>query len=283
MHKPDYKIRTMTRAEVDIAIDWAAAEGWNPGMHDAQCFYAADPTGFLIGLLDDEPIALISVVKYGSGFGFLGCYIVKPEYRGQGYGMQIWKAGLATLQGRTVGLDGVVAQQGNYMKSGFKLACANIRYQGVAGGYFPTNPAIVPLSTLPFAELDAYDQALFAENRTAFLRCWIEQPASIALGILQAGKLAGYAVLRKCRSGYKIGPLFANSAALAEQLFLALNASAPAGAELFLDTPALNPAAVALAQRYGMQVSFETARMYLGTPPNLPIERVFGVTSFELG
>lgn len=283
MHKPDYKIRTMTRAEVDIAIDWAAAEGWNPGMHDAQCFYAADPTGFLIGLLDDEPIALISVVKYGSGFGFLGCYIVKPEYRGQGYGMQIWKAGLATLQGRTVGLDGVVAQQGNYMKSGFKLACANIRYQGVAGGNFPANPAIVPLSTLPFAELDAYDQALFTENRTAFLRCWIEQPASTALGILQAGKLAGYAVLRKCRSGYKIGPLFANSAALAEQLFLALNASAPAGAELFLDTPALNPAAVALAQRYGMQVSFETARMYLGTPPNLPIERVFGVTSFELG
>ncbi len=283
MHKPDYKIRTMTRAEVDIAIDWAAAEGWNPGLHDAQCFYAADPNGFLIGLLGDEPIALISVVKYGSGFGFLGCYIVKPEYRGQGYGMQIWKAGLTSLLGRTVGLDGVVAQQDNYMKSGFTLACTNIRYQGIAGGNFPANPDIVPLSTRPFAELDAYDQALFAENRTAFLRCWIEQPASIALGILQAGKLAGYAMLRKCRSGYKIGPLFANSGELAEQLFLALKASAPAGAELFLDTPELNPAAVALAQRYGMQVSFETARMYLGTPPNLPVERVFGVTSFELG
>ena len=24
----------MTRQEVDIAIDWAAAEGWNPGMYD---------------------------------------------------------------------------------------------------------------------------------------------------------------------------------------------------------------------------------------------------------
>ncbi|HLA33082.1 MAG TPA: GNAT family N-acetyltransferase, partial [Pseudomonas sp.] len=31
----------MTRAEVDLAIDWAAAEGWNPGLHDADCFYAA--------------------------------------------------------------------------------------------------------------------------------------------------------------------------------------------------------------------------------------------------
>ena len=70
--KSSYTIRTMTRQEIDIAIDWAAAEGWNPGLHDADCFYAADPHGFLIGLLGDEPIATISAVKYGASFGFLG-------------------------------------------------------------------------------------------------------------------------------------------------------------------------------------------------------------------
>jgi ribosomal protein S18 acetylase RimI-like enzyme len=99
---------------MDIAIDWAAAEGWNPGLYDADCFRAADPDGFLVGLLGDEPVATISVVKYGDSFGFLGFYIVKPAYRGQGYGRQIWDAGLAYLKGRTVGLDGVLAQQGNY-------------------------------------------------------------------------------------------------------------------------------------------------------------------------
>ncbi|MDM8351173.1 GNAT family N-acetyltransferase [Pseudomonas sp. sp1636] len=283
MHKPDYKIRTMTRAEVAIAIDWAAAEGWNPGLHDADCFYAADPGGFLIGLLNDEPIAVISVVKYGSSFGFLGCYIVKPGYRGQGYGMQIWNAGLAYLGSRTIGLDGVVAQQGNYMKSGFTLANANVRYQGSAGGDFPADPHIVPLSTLPFAELADYDRQLFPESRSAFLRCWIAQPDSTAFGILRAGKLAGYGVLRKCRAGYKIGPLFAANAELAERLFLALKARAPDGAAIFLDTPATNAAALEMARRHGMTVSFETARMYLGAHPELPIERVFGVTSFELG
>mgnify|MGYP003581476289 CR=1 FL=1 len=79
MHTSSYTIRTMTREEVDIAIDWAAAEAWNPGFYDADCFYAADPNGFLIGLLGDEPIATISVVRYGDSFGFLGFYIVKPE------------------------------------------------------------------------------------------------------------------------------------------------------------------------------------------------------------
>src|SRR4051794_9955160 len=104
---PRSRIRTMTRSEVDLAIDWAGAEGWNPGLHDADCFHVADPTGFLVGLLDDEPVATISVVKYGDTFGFLGFYIVKPVYRGRGYGIGVWNAGLEYLRGRTVGLDGV--------------------------------------------------------------------------------------------------------------------------------------------------------------------------------
>jgi ribosomal protein S18 acetylase RimI-like enzyme len=76
----------MNRLEVDLAIEWAAEEGWNPGINDADCFYSADKHGFLVGLLDNEPIATISVVKYGEHFGFLGLYIVKPKYRGRGYG-----------------------------------------------------------------------------------------------------------------------------------------------------------------------------------------------------
>ena len=36
-------VRTMSRDEIDLAVDWAAAEGWNPGLQDADCFYTADP------------------------------------------------------------------------------------------------------------------------------------------------------------------------------------------------------------------------------------------------
>ena len=67
-----YTMRTATKDEVDLMIDWAAAEGWNPGLHDASTFYAADPEGFLIGVLDGEPISSISVVRFGPAFAFLG-------------------------------------------------------------------------------------------------------------------------------------------------------------------------------------------------------------------
>ena len=70
-------IRTMRPDEISIAVDWAAAEGWNPGLADAACFASADPEGFLIGELDGKPAAIVSCVNYGARFAFLGFYIVR--------------------------------------------------------------------------------------------------------------------------------------------------------------------------------------------------------------
>ena len=283
MQNNKYKIRTMNRKEVEIAIEWAAKEGWNPGIYDADCFYSADPDGFFIGLLGDEPIATISAIKYGESFGFIGFYIVKPEYRGKGYGIKIWNAGLKYLEGRNIGLDGVVSQQDNYKKSGFKLAYRNIRHEGRGGGDFPEYSEIVRLSTLPFETIDSYDRTFFPENRTQFLKSWVNQPGCNALGIMQNGKLAGYGVIRRCRFGYKTGPLFADSPELAKNLFLALKSMIKPSETFYIDTPEVNRPAVVLAEHYNMKVVFETARMYTREKPDLPLNRLFGVTSFELG
>ena len=57
MPDDNFQIRPMSRAELDIAVEWAADEGWNPGLHDADSFFAADSGGFLMGLLNGEPVA----------------------------------------------------------------------------------------------------------------------------------------------------------------------------------------------------------------------------------
>lgn len=273
----------MTREELDIAVEWAAVEGWNPGIYDADCFYATDPDGFYIGLLNDDPISCISAVAYDNNFGFLGFYIVKPEFRGKGYGIQIWKAALNYLKTQNIGLDGVVEQQENYKKSGFNLAYRNIRYQGIGGEGSGNYPNAVKLSEIPFDELKVYDDNLFPASRPQFLKCWVNQPESLAVGALQDGKLAGYSVVRKCRNGYKIGPLFADNKDLAEKLFQTMSSFVKKDAPLFLDTPEINLAAVALAERHNMKVVFETARMYTKEQPNLDLNKIFGVTTFELG
>ena len=163
----DYEIRPMTRAELDIAVDWAASEGWNPGLYDADSFYTADPEGFLVGLIDGQPISSISVVRFGDHYAFLGFYIVKPEFRGQGYGYRLWQNAMARMDGRDVGLDGVVAQVGNYEKSGFESAYLNSRFSGPANPGGEDDPRIVPLSDIPFEDVLAFDSDLVAAPRAA--------------------------------------------------------------------------------------------------------------------
>ncbi len=302
MLKPRYTIRLMTRQDLDLAIDWAAAEGWNPGLQDADCFYAADADGFLMGWLAGQPIAAISVVKYGDRFGFLGFYIVRPEFRGQGYGWQLWQAGLATLAGRNIGLDGVVAQQENYVRSGFTLAHRNIRYSGrrldslsldllSLGSDAATDHSVVSLASEPSSmppsilieQVIAYDQAFFPALRAAFMRCWLTRSQRYAVGILHDSQIAGYGVIRPCREGYKVGPLLADTPQFAAAIFRVLQAHLPIGSEFYLDVPAVNAEAIALAESYAMTPVFETARMYTQSAPKLPLERTFGITTFELG
>ena len=121
------------------------------------------------------------------------------------------------------------------------------------------------------------------EARDAFLRCWIAQPGAKAMAVEQHGAIAGYGVIRPTRSGFKVGPLFADDASCAEALFHALAMRVPAGTAIALDVPEPNRGAIALAERHAMSPVFETARMYAGPAPKVPLPKLFGVTTFELG
>jgi ribosomal protein S18 acetylase RimI-like enzyme len=124
---PNFTVRLMRPEEFEVIRTWAAAEGWNPGIHHGRCFFATNPEGFFIGELDGLPVSCISCVAYDDSFGFLGQYIVKPGFRGRGYGVRTWRAGMAHLGLRNVGLDGVLAQRSNYERSGFAVAHHHIR------------------------------------------------------------------------------------------------------------------------------------------------------------
>ncbi|MGV7213026.1 GNAT family N-acetyltransferase [Bradyrhizobium sp. UFLA05-112] len=277
----DLQIRAMRADDIALAVDWAAAEGWNPGFSDAGCFAVVDPSGFLIGEIDCTPVATVSCVNYDDRFAFLGFYIVRSELRGRGYGLRIWNAAIAHAGARVIGLDGVVAQQDNYRKSGFTLAYANIRYGGIVAA--PAQPTdVVALETIPLALMEADDATVFPAPRSAFLRAWVSAPGHIGRALMRDGNLAGWGVIRPCRHGHKIGPLVANDRAGAEVIMRALLAGS-GGGEVFLDVPGGNREAIALAESFGLAPTFETARMYTGPIPPLRLDRVFGVTSFELG
>lgn len=276
------RLITLSAAQAATAVEWAAAEGWNPGLSDLPCFLTQDPGLFLAMEAGGELASLIAATRYGTDFGFIGFYIARPERRGQGLGMAVWQAAMARLEGRLVGLDGVVAQQANYRRSGFRLAWNNIRFGGVPRR--PPVPAggILPAAEVPFAALAALDRGVFPAERPDFLRAWLTAPGHIALAAVAEGVVTGFGVLRPAREGHKFGPLVAETPQVAQTLAAALLARVPEG-PVFLDVPEPNRAAVALAESLSLVPVFETARMYTGPAPEIRAASLFGITSFELG
>jgi hypothetical protein len=278
-------IRKLSRPEVDVALGWAAAEGWNPGLHDADAFLAADPDGFLGLEVDEELGVTISVVRYGDAFAFVGFYICRPDLRGQGFGVELFDAALAQRDATVLGLDGVLEQEATYARDGFVTAHHSVRFGGA-----PTSTdsgaraGIRPLTASDVDALVAFEreQHLFPAARPAFLQRWITARGSTALGLVERDRIVGYGVVRPCREGHKVGPLFCADRTAAERLLAALLDDIDRG-PVFLDVPVPNRAGTALAHDLGLEPVFETARMYRGPAPDLRLDRVFGVTTFELG
>src|SRR5690606_30798068 len=131
----NYNIRAMTREELDTAVEWAAAEGWNPGLHDADAYFATDPHGFFVAELNGELVGSISGVKYSPEYAFMGFFIVRPELRGGLLGPRLAEHAFRYLGAAVAGLDGVLEQAERYAGIwGFENAYRNQRYAGVSQG-----------------------------------------------------------------------------------------------------------------------------------------------------
>lgn len=279
-------IRPLRRAELDEVMRWAAAEGWNPGPDDAEAFWAADPDGYLGVERDGELAAAGSIVSYEGRFGFMGLFIVRPELRGAGLGRRLWYHRRDALRARlrrgaAIGMDGVFALEHFYRKGGFRRAHRNLRMRGTAPEV-DEDPGLRPLVELPFREIAEFDALHFGVPRERFLRRWIEPRGGLALGIADGGRLRGVGVIRRAETEFKVGPLFAEDEEAAERILRGLMRVGP-GEPVLLDVPEVNAKAMALAESYAMEEVFGCARMYLGEPPPVPWDRVFGVTTFELG
>ena len=271
---------------VKTLVAWAEKEGWNPGPHDAEAFYQTDPDGFYGYFLGDEMIGGGSIVSYNGNFGFMGFFIVKPEYRGTGIGKSLWHQRRDTMlarlkPGAAIGMDGVVAMQPFYAKGGFTLAFKDERYERL-GDSFPVDPHISAITAEDYPQVRELDVECFGFDRWNFMQHWLAMPNLQTFKMKVNDRLLGFALMRKAAVGFKICPLFAEDFCVAEELYKACLNSA-GNEPVYLDIPTTNPEAVCLIKKYDARYVFECARMYYGAAPALPVNKIFGMTSFELG
>jgi GNAT superfamily N-acetyltransferase len=282
---PGYQIDQMTRAEAGTLNDWAAQEGWNPGLSDIDVAWAFDPAAFIAIRKDGELAGGGVIIAYGRDAGFMGLFIMRADLRRQGIGRVLWHKRLQLLRerlqpGAPIGMDGVFAMAPFYEAGGFTYLYRDLRYQGEAAGQ--CDPAAVPLDQVAWPKLAAYDARVSGIQRDDFMHGWLTQPGGTGFALQQDDGLSGYGFLRPCLSGFKIGPLYAESPGVAQRLLDSLLSTIP-GQPVSLDVPEPNTAALRIMDGSGWTQSFGCARMVNGTPIACRVGEVFGVTSFEFG
>lgn len=268
---------------VRLAMDWAEAEGWGPGLTDWIAFFEADPEGFFGSFEGDRTLATLSVVRGSDSIAFVGLYIVDPVLRGMGTGRTLWNEVMGRFEGWTLGLDGVPEQVGTYSRQGFEVAHENLRYSTEATTLPPPDGSvsIESVDAVGFDTLVAYDGRHFFGPRPAFLDRWIRGEGRNAVVAVRDGGIEGFAASRRTSGGHRIGPVFADTPETARELILTLGDGLVGS--VAIDVPLPNGSATDLYQELGMEPGFETTRMYRGTDPGLPLDEIYGITSLELG
>ncbi len=280
-----YSIGPMTRAEAGVLGSWAVDEGWNPGLADIDIAWAYDSDAFIALRHHDTLAGGGAIVAYERQAGFMGLFIMRANLRQQGLGRVLWHERLRRLRARLnpgapIGMAGVFDMVPFYEAGGFAYLYRDLRYQGAAQGV--ADPAAVPLGQLSWPLLQAYDARISGLNREGFMRSWLTQDGGKGFAILEDGAIEGYGYLRPCPVGYKLAPLYARNPATARRILGTLLAAVP-GAQVQIDVPEPNTAALALMAELGWDQCFGCANMVNGPVPHRPLEQVFGVTSFEFG
>ncbi len=286
MEIDDLQLTKLNYKELEILITWAKQEGWDPGLNDAAIFWETDRDGFYGYFNHEELIAGGAIISYNGEFGFMGLFIVHPKYRYLGIGRKLWYQRRDKLLSRinkdaSIGMDGVVAMQDFYHKGGFNIAFRDERHERLGALYVLDN-RVSKITELDTVDILNYDAACFGFNRPQFLKPWLNQPYGFSFKYVENGLIKGFAVMRKTSKGYKICPLFADDQIVAEELYKACLNVVP-NELVYIDIPMINQLAIDLVNKYETRFVFECARMYLNKNPSIPYEKIFGITTFEIG
>lgn len=276
--------RTMRRADIPAGLRLCRASGWNQTERDWQYFLTAAPNAGLVAVEDEQVIGSVVTVPYGP-FAWISMVLVDPDARRRGVGTLLLERGLALIpDGMTARLDATPAGERLYRTLGFTGEYALARWFVDANGsrVMPGSRA-TPLAHDHWSAVLETDARVFGASRKALLERLAGEAPEYAWVFQSEGSLRGYVFGRHGAIRDHIGPLIAESAAVAEQLLDACLGVTPARA-VFVDAPDDQRVWRAALVERGFAIERPFLRMYRGllTAPGEP-SRIYAITGPEFG
>jgi len=289
-------IKPLCDADIGFVTEISRKEGFAPGVGDLGIYQNTDKQGLWVGWLNDNPIGCIAGVRYNENYGFLGLFLVIEKYRGNGFGLQLWKKALAHLSDLPcVGLEAAPERISDYSKWGFTISSKTTRWEWLGDGKLLEESLIfddlynfnfVEGSSIPTKAVEKFDEKRETTSRPHFLSNWLNHPSGKVIAVIdKEGRCHGFGRIRPCLlksgDGWRIGPLMADSPKLLKILLRKLIDSH--SGLIIIDSPGLNKYASKLFKDLGFKSESETFRMYRGSQPPVSMNDVYGLACLELG
>ncbi len=271
----------MTEADIGFAVSMTDYERWAYLEDDFKRLIKLSPEGCFVAWENDKRIGMITSVTYAD-YAFLGCLIVRKEYRGRKIGEALIHRAIDHLHGRSVRcieLDGVFSAASLYRRLGFKDKYLSLRFARYPSGRAEQKKE--PAGSCSPEELTSFDFAQTGINRKELLNCYFPEFAN-SLYVTGNNRLTGYAFVTPRKGGFlKIGPMVTKNKKSAGQILSDILKDY-GGGTIVIGVPAVNTAATTIMLRMGFIHGPPALRMYLGEKRDYETS-IYGIAAADKG
>jgi len=274
--------RPLTPADLKDCMRLVAEAGWNQTENDWRTIFEI---GEARGRFEaGELIASAAIVTYGR-VGWVCMVLVTPSQQRRGHASQLlaWAGARLAELGLTPGLDATPAGRQVYARIGYQDVYGITRMERAAAPALDLHAlpdGVRALASSDLSAIFACDRSAFGLDRSALLASLLMRRPELALGVFDGEVCRGFVLGREGRRATQIGPLVAESEAMAVGLLD--GALAKAQGPAFIDVPDRHRLVRArlTALGFGPQRQF-TRMLYKSSEPFDAPARIFALTGPE--
>jgi len=245
------KIQILKESELPLLLHYATLENWDIEEAHTIALFKTHPDDFFIAYEEKKLIGFIVALKESERFGFISSLLVLEEFRGLGFGGELFEFGLKHLRGCQIALDSVVGKEQFYEAYGFTS------YFDVTHYRFEVGSVTLPQNS--FLIKSEIDKELISQSN--YLNILLQDKDVLFRSVVKESKLSAYAFAFHYKDGYKI-TIEAEDINEALTLFFSIAEGVKKGSYIYLQVTKLSPLLEALVAALKMSEDTKSIRMY---------------------
>ncbi len=225
LNNSELVIRRMIPDDISLGMKLKSFAGWNQVEEDWEMFLGAGGENFVVSL-NGQDVGTVTSVPFQNHFSWIGMVLVDPSARRKGVGTALLNKSIeVSLQKGPVRLDATADGYELYKTLGFIREYELVRMVRRSRPFErETIASCCRLSIDDLPDVIKYDATIFGANRRFILNSFFNRNPEYAINYSGEESIEGYCLGRSGSHYEQIGPVLAESEAIARDLIItALN------------------------------------------------------------